>query len=61
MYQSGFGLALGLMLLISGPDGIQMQTIEREMVSPFTTDQGASVLLPKWELIRVLIHQMFER
>ncbi len=46
---------LGLMLLTSGPDGIQMQTIEREMVTPYTTNQGASVLLPKWELIRMLI------
>ncbi len=50
---------LGLMLLTSGPDGIQMQTIEREMVTPFTTDQGASVLLPKWDLIHLLIQQMF--
>jgi len=51
---------LAVMLLAAGPDGIELQTIQREMVKPYTTNQGASVLLPNWELILPLIHHMFQ-
>jgi hypothetical protein len=50
---------LTLALLLSGPDGIDNRTIEREMVTPFTTDQGASVLLPDWSQINPLVREMF--
>lgn len=52
--------SLGIQLLIHGPDGIESYIINREMVTPFTTDQGASVLLPNWDLIHLLIQQVFE-
>jgi LCP family protein required for cell wall assembly len=32
-------------------NNINSVTINREMVTPFTTDQGANVLLPNWEVI----------
>lgn len=48
-----------LALLRAGPDGIDNRTIQREMVTPFTTDQGASVLLPDWSQINQLIAEMF--
>lgn len=50
---------LTLALLLTGPDGIDNRTIEREMVTPFTTDQGASVLLPDWSQINPLLRDMF--
>lgn len=50
---------LGLALLRAGPDGVESYQITREMVTPFTTDQGASVLLPNWSMIRLLVQQVF--
>ena len=41
---------LGVALLRAG-DGIDTRTVSREMVTPYTTDEGAMVLLPNWELI----------
>ena len=49
-----------LAILRLGVNGIDNQTITREMVTPFTTDQGAKVLLPKWDLIRPVIFEMFQ-
>ena len=51
---------LGLALLRAGPDGIDMRVITREMATPFTTDAGASVLNPHWDLIRPLIAELFD-
>ena len=34
-------------------------TIAREMVTPWVTDQGASVLLPNWDQINPLVDEMF--
>ncbi len=48
-----------LMLLFTGPNGVDYHLISREMVSSFTTDQGANVLLPNWELIHALVRQIF--
>ena len=50
---------IGLALIRAGLDGIDHRTISREMVTPFTTDQGAQVLLPNWEAIRPMIREMF--
>jgi LCP family protein required for cell wall assembly len=46
-------------LLITGPGRIENQIITREMVSPIITDQGANVLLPNWDLIHLLVEQIF--
>ncbi len=37
---------------------INSVTISREMVTPFTTDQGASVLLPNWEAINPVLLEL---
>jgi LCP family protein required for cell wall assembly len=50
---------LGLALLRAGPDGVESYQVTREMVTPFTTDQGASVLLPNWAMIHLLVEQVF--
>ncbi len=50
---------LGLALLRAGPDGIDNRTLDREMVTPFTTSGGANVLLPNWERINPLLQEMF--
>ncbi len=50
---------LGLALVRAGPDGIDNRTITREMVTPYTTDQGANVLIPDWSKINPLITEMF--
>lgn len=50
---------IGLAFIRAGMDGIDHRTISREMVTPFTTDQGAQVLLPNWEAIRPMIREMF--
>lgn len=50
---------LGLALLRLGPEGVDSQIISREMVLPFTTNQGAMVLAPQWNLINPLLLEMF--
>lgn len=50
---------LGLALLRAGPDGIDNRTLDREIVTPFTTSGGANVLLPNWERINPLLQEMF--
>ena len=50
---------LALALLRAGPDGLDSRTLERGMTKPFTTNQGASVLLPDWPNINPLIEDMF--
>lgn len=46
-------------LLRAGPNGIDSRTITRLMATPFTTDQGASVLIPNWDLINPVLKEMF--
>jgi LCP family protein required for cell wall assembly len=41
--------------------GFDTRTFEREMVTPWVTDQGAQVLLPNWERINPLIAEIFRR
>ncbi len=50
---------LGFALLRAGPGGIDSRIVGREMVTPYTTPEGASVLLPNWELIRPMVDEMF--
>ncbi|MEI7849464.1 MAG: LCP family protein [Chloroflexota bacterium] len=50
---------LGLALLRVGQENIDARSIMREMVRPFTTNQGAQVLEPNWEVINVLRDEMF--
>jgi LCP family protein required for cell wall assembly len=45
-------------MLRAGPDRIDARTITREMVLPFTTDQGAQVLAPNWERINPVLLEM---
>jgi len=40
-----------------GPDGIRHYVISEEMTTPFTTRDGAQVLLPRWERIRPLVQE----
>ncbi|MEN6299690.1 MAG: LCP family protein [Anaerolineaceae bacterium] len=46
-------------LLMVGFDDIDSQVIDRQMVTSYTTDQGANVLLPQWDLITPVIDKMF--
>ena len=39
--------------------GIDNRIISREMVSPVTTNQGANVLIPNWQLINPTLMEMF--
>lgn len=50
---------LGLAVLRAGPDGIDNRTIRREMVVPFTTNEGAAVLAPDWSQINPVLMEMF--
>jgi LCP family protein required for cell wall assembly len=47
-------------LLQVGIEGIDSRSINREMVTPFITKQGASVLLPDWFRIKPVIQEMFD-
>jgi len=40
-------------------DTLNARTVTREMVTPFTTNQGANVLLPNWDAINPLLLEMF--
>jgi polyisoprenyl-teichoic acid--peptidoglycan teichoic acid transferase len=51
---------LGLAVLRAGDSGIDSRTINRTMIIPYTTDQGASVLLPEWAKINILVDEMFQ-
>lgn len=50
---------LGLTLLRLGPNGVDNRIISREMVLPFTTNQGAMVLAPQWNLINPVLFEIF--
>jgi LCP family protein required for cell wall assembly len=50
---------LALALLRAGPNGIDSRIINRDMVNPITTDQGAMVLLPDWAKINPVLMDMF--
>ncbi|MBI1881225.1 MAG: LCP family protein [Chloroflexi bacterium] len=48
-----------LAVLRVGPQGLQSYTINQDMTTPFTTDTGAQVLLPRWEMIWSLVGEIF--
>jgi LCP family protein required for cell wall assembly len=50
---------LVITLMLVGPNRIDNRIITKEMVTPFTTSGGASVLAPNWELINLVVKQMF--
>jgi len=52
-------LRLGVAVLRAGPEGIERTLIGREMVSPYITSDGASVLLPDWQQINPLVDKIF--
>ncbi len=52
---------LAFVLLRAGPGGIDSHVISRQMVTPFTTDQGAMVLAPDWSKIRPVVQQVFSK
>jgi LCP family protein required for cell wall assembly len=52
---------LGLAFLRAGQGGIDSRVITREMVRPFTTNQGAQVLAPNWDAIGKVTSEMFGR
>jgi LCP family protein required for cell wall assembly len=47
-------------LLFSALKGFDAQTIDRNMITPWVTDEGAQVLLPNWELINPMVDGMFK-
>jgi LCP family protein required for cell wall assembly len=50
---------LGLAFALIGPGGIDARTLDRTMVTGWTTDLGAAVLLPNWDAIMPLVREMF--
>lgn len=52
---------LGILLIRIGIENIDSRIIDRTMATPYTTDQGASVLLPHWEQIHPLIEEIFHQ
>lgn len=49
-----------LALLRVGPEGVQSLAIDQEMTTPFVTEAGAQVLLPRWEVILPLVQGVFQ-
>lgn len=49
----------GLAFVRAGPAGIDGRSITRDMVAPFTTAGGASVLAPDWSQINPVLLEMF--
>ncbi|GAB4499991.1 MAG: LCP family protein [Anaerolineales bacterium] len=41
------------------PQHVTLRTLDRDFVTPFVTDGGAQVLLPRWEVIQPLVAEMF--
>jgi LCP family protein required for cell wall assembly len=52
---------IGFALLKTGVDGIDNRAITHEMVTPYITDNGANVLLPRWEFINLILIDIFEQ
>jgi LCP family protein required for cell wall assembly len=46
-------------MAFSAIKGFDSQTLPRELVTPYLTDQGAQVLLPNWDLINPLVKSIF--
>jgi len=50
---------IGLALARAGISGFESRAIGRDMVTPHTTEGGASVLLPNWDLINPMLSELF--
>lgn len=50
---------VGYSLVFSAIKGFHAQSITREMVQPFLTNEGAQVLLPNWDLINPFMKSIF--
>ena len=50
---------LAIAIIRIGPEDIESRMITRDMVTPYTTNLGASVLLPNWEKINPLFSEVF--
>jgi LCP family protein required for cell wall assembly len=50
---------LGMAVLRVGIDGIDNRTLNRDYVTGYITNEGANVLLPRWEVILPLVQEMF--
>ena len=50
---------LSLALLRAGPEGLDARIVSRDMVTPYTTSQGAYVLLPNWAVINPVLFDLF--
>lgn len=50
---------LAAAVLFSMQDGFDGRVIGRDLVTPFTTAEGAQVLGPRWELIQPVVQEMF--
>jgi len=42
-----------------GPDRIEHEVIDREMTEPWTTPSGGAVLLPRWEVLHLVVQDLF--
>lgn len=51
---------LGFAAWRMGVSELDSRTISREMVTPYTTDEGANILLPNWPLIELVVRDMFD-
>jgi LCP family protein required for cell wall assembly len=47
-------------LIFSALKGFDAHTLDRSMITPWVTDEGAQVLKPNWELMNPLIDGMFK-
>lgn len=47
--------------LFSAVIGFDSHTLDRDMVTPWTTDAGAQVLLPNWDKVNPLLLQLFNQ
>ena len=52
---------LALALVRASSSGFDSRAVTREMVSPYTTEGGAQVLLPDWDLILPAVGEVFTR
>jgi len=50
---------IGFNLLRTGIDGIDNKTLSRELTTPYITESGANILLPRWEVINPILFEMF--
>jgi LCP family protein required for cell wall assembly len=48
-------------ILFSAVKGFDSHTLDREMVTGWTTNEGAQVLLPNWDKINPLLYKLFKQ